>query len=481
MYCKSSSGEPPWSAFSLRERELHVKTYKLLVPTVSTAVALSLFVQPSAASPRPPEIPTIPGATHIIVPGTDDRQGTDQLPRMDGWFEEGADVLLVDYSATLGPFIGGLLAPSYDESSTEGILNTLTVVRNTDGPVIIYGFSQGSKVAGNVAALISQLGLKEGEVEVVLMADPRFPNTGTEPQLRKNHPVFSWVLENFLGVTPEESRDPADTGHIPVTSVAIIGDPAASLETWYLNPLGFLLNTPTGFMMIHSDQSDEANYGKLDDLDVLKTWTDGNTTYVVYDAPHPVALFLRHYGIPVDERGERFWELVAPRTVPGQDPAKAPSLAKIVNWIDTELKGGPTESQSEPTPPPATTPQAAESDSIVVEAAPTATETDSEPGSSLVAPEENVETEIESAPAVESISDAVNIPEVITEEDAPAQPDTDTSTTQDETTETFVDESAEIDTNTDAFEPQSTSDIASTDDSQSSDTESDISSSDSTE
>lgn len=456
-----------------------MKASKLLVPTVSTVVALSLFVQPTAASSRPSEIPSTPGATHIIVPGTDDRQGVDQLPRMDGWFEEGADVLLVDYSATLGPFIGGIFAPSYNESSTEGILNTLTVVRNTNGPVIIYGFSQGSKVAGNVAALISQLGLKEDEVEVVLMADPRFPNTGTEPQLRKNHPVFSWVLANFLGVTPEESRDPADTGDIPVTSIAIIGDPAASLETWYLNPLGFLLNTPTGFMMIHSDQSDEANYGKLDELDVLKTWTDGSTTYVVYDAPHPVALFLRHYGIPVDERAERFWELVAPRTIPGQDPAKAPSLTEIIDWIGTELKGGPAEPQLTSAPLPVTTPQVTESDSMTIETASSAAEINSESEASSVATEENPVTEIESAPMVEPTPDAADIPEVITEEDAPTQLGTNTSTTQDETIEILVDETAEIDTDTSDLE--STSDIASTDDIQSPDAESNPSSSDSTE
>lgn len=304
----------------------------------------------SDGSGRPADIPSTSGTTHIVVPGTGDASGADQFGRMKNWFGGGERVLIVNYPATIGPIIGGLQAPGYDSSRDIAVSNTLVAVRDTDGHVTIYGCSQGAEGAGNAAELIHLLGLKPDEdVSLVLLADPRFPKTGLKEQLKNNHPVVSTILAALFDVQTNGQRNPADTGEIQVTSVAIIGDPVTGLETWYLNPVGFVVNSVSGFFMIHSGLG-EQSANNLDELEVLKTWRNGNTTYVVYNAEHPMVQLLRYIGVSVSDSDARFWEFIAPRTVPGQDPAHAPGLMDWIAYLreEAELRQEPSTVASAP-------------------------------------------------------------------------------------------------------------------------------------
>jgi len=129
--------------------------------------------------------------TAIVVGGTsapDARYIVDRLAGFDR-------VIVVSYPATV-------IFPSYDVSVAEGKANLRSALSGvSDDQVVVYGFSQGARIAGDVLAEPETVG-----VTGVLYSDPRQASAGVETQLPFNLPGAAMTGERDPFVVPVETH-----------------------------------------------------------------------------------------------------------------------------------------------------------------------------------------------------------------------------------------------------------------------------------
>jgi hypothetical protein len=244
-----------------------------------------------------PEWLDSPKENVIVIGGTDDPQAKDQLGRMDGWTDDSHNVKVVEYPAEFFP-IGKM---PYDQSVEVGKANLRQEIEQTEGPKTVVGMSQSARIVGDVAEEYDS-SENADDLEVILLADPRFPSTGAEE-----------VLDgmSLLGATATGERQP--TQYVRSTSVCIKGDPVCGMG-------GHPANILPGFICIHSGgcPGSNANYGHLDELEVSNTWQEGETTYVEMDAPHPWRIVAESAGVPVTDEQEEILHVTMPVPEPGE-------------------------------------------------------------------------------------------------------------------------------------------------------------------
>lgn len=281
----------------------------------ATCATLLLVAPAVANADRPGFLPTWqPGSKVLILPGTGDPAGEDQVGRtVDvGWFDdENGNRLpyqVVPYPAAFGARAFGVLIPivgkgTYNESAAIGTANMVAAAQNTPGKVILDGFSQSASPVMSAAYLLHTLHVKDdSDVQVVVAADPRFPHTGAEVQM----PSF------ITGLYTNGERDPYDTGDIGVTSICIIGDTTCGMANPLARPISFLVYFLPGFY-IHANMYDDA--GKFA---VVSEQTVGNTKYVILDGGNPYGMMLRDLGIQVPKEFDEVMNTLVPRQMPGQ-------------------------------------------------------------------------------------------------------------------------------------------------------------------
>lgn len=266
----------------------------------------------------------------VITPGTDD--GT-LLPRSASMMGK-RTTLVVNYPQSFWPIIAGdsgtlpFLSPTYDASKklAEGSdVEVMSALHDADGahPFVIYtGYSQGADALGNAAETAWSEGLLDSKSMVVLSSDPRSP-WGIKAWLA-TMPLLPQVA-TAIGVESDGARDPAKTGDTQVLSVIIVGDPVSNFQWVWYRPVSSLVVDLAGFLTIHSGMGTET-YGDIDELGTptyLKS-ADGNTTYVIYDGQHPLALLTRlaydELGIPYTAADLDRWEQAAEAFYPLQRP-----------------------------------------------------------------------------------------------------------------------------------------------------------------
>ena len=290
-----------------------------------------------------------PGTPHntvvVATPGTDD--GT-LYPRLKG-MRAGRETLIVNYPESLGPIVSGrshallpFFAPTYDQSKNVAIANNLRVMSAfadlPNAPRVVYtGYSQGSDALGDAA----ERAVADGTIDIanshiILVSDPRSP-WGLKAWAADSLPVSA--LFTLLGAQSNGARNPGATGEqLPVTSVVVVGDPAANFQWLWYRPFSSLLVDAAGFLTIHAGAGAD-NYGNLIDYSleptVLKS-VDGNTTYLIYrPSHHPLTMLAM---LIYDELGIRYtaadlkrWDKANdtfyPLQSPGVDNAAVPVTA----------------------------------------------------------------------------------------------------------------------------------------------------------
>lgn len=269
-------------------------------------------------------------ATLVVVPGTDDT-GARNLGRWLVWFFAlFSRVVVIDYPGTVGPFIGGLRSDRYDKSRDKAVAATVESVRSITGKVVIVGYSQGAEAAWLAATQLHSLGIKSGQIELIVWAHPQHP-TGLKAGLKRHHPLVSLILSRLLGAQANGAADEQLTGDIPVTSLAITGDPVTALEVWWKNPLGFSLGSIAGFLTIHAGLGRQGA-ARLDTLSIWGSWRapGSSTTHVVVNSVHPMTQFLRRQGFVPSVRMQKAFAMLAPVSLPGQRSASIFALRR--NW-----------------------------------------------------------------------------------------------------------------------------------------------------
>ncbi|GAB19579.1 hypothetical protein GOEFS_092_00040 [Gordonia effusa NBRC 100432] len=230
----------------------------------------------------------------ILVPGTGDPTGSDQVGRTDAWWEH-QRVTIVPYPAAfgirVGPIVLGLIGNgTFDDSEAIGTRAATRVAKAAAAagrPVIINGFSQGANIAMNAAHRLVRSGaITPRNLTVVLGADPRFPNTGVEALAPSMVP----------GVTTDGPREPSDMTGVRVVSYCIRGDSMCGLANPMADPIAAAFYFAPGYY-VHAFM-----YPKVGSYRQVKTWRDGDTEYHVYDGGNPVGIMLRDMGVPVDKR-----------------------------------------------------------------------------------------------------------------------------------------------------------------------------------
>ncbi|NNG96052.1 PE-PPE domain-containing protein [Gordonia araii] len=283
--------------------------------SLAAVLAVTVLVAgPTAA--RPAFLPDTDGATVLLLPGTGDRDGADQIGRtVDvGWFGdasvENGRVVVIDYPAAFGARIFGVLIPivetgTYNESATIGTANLVAAANEHQGPVVLNGFSQSATPVMSAAYLLHQSGTKpDSDIQVIIGSDPRFPKTGAEV-----------VLPSIIpGLYTNGERDPAGTGGIAVTSICVIGDQTCGMANPLADPVGFLVYFVPGFY-IHGNMYQHA--GEWEVVSEKKS-ADGNTTFVVLDGGNPWGMVLREFGVPVPKEFDEAMNFLVPRQMPGE-------------------------------------------------------------------------------------------------------------------------------------------------------------------
>lgn len=270
-------------------------------------------------------------ATLVVVPGTDDT-GARNLSRWLAWFFAlFSRVVVIDYPGTVGPIIGGVGADRYDQSRNKAVVATVEKIKSIAGKVVLIGYSQGAEAAWLATVQLYAQGLKSGsELELIVWAHPQHP-TGLKASLKRHHPLVSFILARFFGAQANGAANERLTGDIPVTSIAITGDPVTALEVWWKNPLGFLFGSIAGFLMIHAGLGRQGA-ARLDTLSIWGSWrtTGSNTTHVVVNSVHPMTQFLRRQGFVSSIRLQQAFVMLAPVSLPGHRAASIFALRR--NW-----------------------------------------------------------------------------------------------------------------------------------------------------
>ena len=275
-------------------------------------------------------------ATVILVPGTTDYDGADQLKRSRdiGFYDSadpddpvyynptfiviGADAGYDNYPAAFGFSVAGVpvnLAGqgTFNESVEIGTDDAVRAATdayraNPNQALILNGYSQSAPVAMNAAFLIHRNGLiTDDKITVVIGADSRFPNTGVEN-----------VVPSFLpGMYTNGDRDPADTGGIQVISYCVRGDATCGVGNPIAHPVSTIFYLVPGFY-VHAFLNDDIN-----DYEETAEWTVENTTYVVLDGGNPWGMMLRDLGLPVPTEFDTALSRLVPVPMPGEQAIAA--------------------------------------------------------------------------------------------------------------------------------------------------------------
>ena len=270
-------------------------------------------------------------ATVVLVPGTTDYDGADQLKRSRdiGFYDSadpndpayydpafiiiGADGDYDNYPAAFGFTVLGVpvnlagqgtFNESVDLGTEDAVTAATDVYRaNPNQPIIVNGYSQSAPVAMNAAYLIHRDSLiPDDKMTVVVGADSRFPNTGVE----------NVVPSLIPGLYTNGDRDPADTGDIRVISYCVRGDATCGVGNPIAHPVSTLVYLAPGFY-VHAFLN-----GDINDYDETAEWTVGNTTYVVLDGGNPWGMTLRDLGLPVPTEFDTALSTLVPVPMPGE-------------------------------------------------------------------------------------------------------------------------------------------------------------------
>ncbi|WP_099024443.1 hypothetical protein [Mycolicibacterium palauense] len=296
----------------------------------------------------------VPADTLVInTPGSDDTTLYTRIDPMRGDLR----TAIVVYPEAVFPIISGksgyllpIFAPTYDQSVNIAVNHTIATMAGlkeaSDRPYVVYtGYSQGADAVGESAARVYGHGLLDPtDTQIVLVSDPRSP-WGIMQWAADHFPVG--LVFSLVGAKPEGgARDPAATGdQLQVTSVLIDGDPIANFQWVWYRPVTSLVVDAAGFLAVHSIMGPQ-NYSNLDQIPDKETLysADGNTTYLVYHAEHPLTqvteMALGAFGIQLsdsqvdrlEEFNDWFYPLQQPspeRAAPGAPvlptpPAPAP-------------------------------------------------------------------------------------------------------------------------------------------------------------
>ena len=275
-------------------------------------------------------------ATVVLVPGTTDYDGADQLKRSRniGFYDSadpdgpayynptfiiiGADGDYDNYPAAFGFTVLGVpvnlagkgtFNESVDIGTDDAVKAATDAYRaNPNQTIIVNGYSQSAPVAMNAAYLIHRDSLiPDDKMTVVVGADSRFPNTGVEN-----------VVPSFIpGMYTNGDRDPADTGDIQVISYCVRGDATCGVGNPFAHPVSTIFYLAPGFY-VHAFLN-----GDINDYDETAEWTVGNTTYVVLDGGNPWGMMLRDLGLPVPTEFDTALSTLVPVPMPGEQAAVA--------------------------------------------------------------------------------------------------------------------------------------------------------------
>lgn len=249
------------------------------------------------------------------MPGTDDADGADNLERtINVTGADPADVTTVHYPTGFGvgvpgvaviPLVLSAWGETYNSSTDKGVAATLDAVVAAPGDtIVVVSHSQGSRAAGNAAEIIQRDDLVPGKtVLFVLLADPGFPVTGAENQM----PSF------IPGIYTAGERTPGDANsNVKILSICVKTDPTCGFNAYEFSSWFYLLPGFYGHGQF---------YQNLDNNAVSRTWTVGNTTYMVLEpdnGENPWGYLLRAIGLPVPKEFDKALTALVPYTEPGQ-------------------------------------------------------------------------------------------------------------------------------------------------------------------
>ncbi|WP_244332610.1 PE-PPE domain-containing protein [Gordonia polyisoprenivorans] len=276
------------------------------------------------------------GDVVVLIPGTTDYDGSDQVARtlgigLFGGVTTDADgktivdphaapsIDTVSYPAAFGidPFGFPIYLAGSDTFTHSVEVGSINGVRDAEtahaqkpaGTVVINGYSQSAPIAMNVAYLLHQKNLQgigdipDDQLAVIVGADSRFPHTGVEN-----------VVPSFLpGMYTNGDRNPADTGDIAVYTYCVRGDATCGVGNPLINPVSTFFYLLPGFY-VHAFLT-----YRINEYSIAKEWTSdsGNTTYIVYDGGNPWGMMLRDLGIPVPKEVDDVLSTLVPVPMPG--------------------------------------------------------------------------------------------------------------------------------------------------------------------
>jgi hypothetical protein len=261
---------------------------------VAAALPVVGFLSSGAAlAAEPSSIECNSGAVFIVA-GTDDlaHVNTRLLEARYGPAGKDYAVTHVDYPATFWP----LGAQSYDANIEVGKAELVRAVKAyqaaCDTPVVIIGYSQGARIAGDVLADIETHGIESDGLSGELYSDPRRAGDGRG----------AGAEVNFAGAYPGVVLDGERDGEfgVPVYSVCIEGDPVCDLPDLLHDPIG-AIDALIGFFTKH------ATYGQYMGVDPVSygaaiaspvTNDDAGARVVMIKADPALTTILDELGLP---------------------------------------------------------------------------------------------------------------------------------------------------------------------------------------
>jgi PE-PPE domain len=226
-----------------RARERSAARRRAMAATATAAVTLPVMgflAQPANAAQDSADCAK---GRVFVVPGTADPNSLHTAGLETRYGTEGKDyrIEIIDYPGVLWP-LGGM---SYDRSvelGVENLENAVTAYHEScpDQPVVIVGYSQGARIAGDV---LSEIGRRESPVSIAptqvtgeLYSDPR--RTG-DAEGRGVELILPGVIP---GITMNGARD--GFGATKVTQFCVEGDPICDLQ----DPLRYPLRAVDGLL-----------------------------------------------------------------------------------------------------------------------------------------------------------------------------------------------------------------------------------------
>lgn len=225
----------------------------------------------------------------LVVPGTADRGAATLLSWMDFIVERFPDDRrhIIDYPTTIGPAVGGIRAPGYDESKGIGAKEVRESLARTTGRAVVIGYSQGADaVWDGVRQAIDGNAIAPEDLQVILWGHPRRPG-GLKDVLSRKHRVVSKLCKVALGAEMDGAWE--IDSRINVTSLAIEGDPITTFPPVWSNPLRYGASAAAGYFMLHSGMGYEgaAQLAKLPVARIEKV-PGSTTTYIDASTADPM-------------------------------------------------------------------------------------------------------------------------------------------------------------------------------------------------